>query len=235
MNGWLTEQWEQIRGNAKWDAIKYTGAFALAAAYFVLQRVRHLAPDWWVAAGMFVAYFVVVLLERNKKQVAQTGAQTAALIPGTPTFKLDAKEIFRTAYYSSLTEEVEKNIRIAASENQPNDREGFMAKLIGLGLVASLYDLIWAYIFRSQILMLTELNRKGGLMPLSEAKPFYDTAANENPTAYNAYSFQQWVDFLKSQILIIVHPSQMIEITVRGKDFLKYLLHWARTPDMRKF
>lgn len=27
--------------------------------------------------------------------------------------------------------------------------------------------------------------------------------------------------------LLVEHPSQMLEITHRGKDFLKYLTHWG--------
>ena len=34
---------------------------------------------------------------------------------------------------------------------------------------------------------------------------------------------------------VIRHPSDMIEITVAGKDFLKYLLHRGREADQRKF
>ena len=38
---------------------------------------------------------------------------------------------------------------------------------------------------------------------------------------------------MTSQVLLVVHPSNMVEITLRGKDFLKYLLHYGREPDQR--
>jgi hypothetical protein len=64
---------------------------------------------------------------------------------------------------------------------------------------------------------------------------FYDQVAQRFPERYANYSFESWVDFLKSNILIVVHPSQMIDITVRGRDFLKYLTHWGRYHDQRTF
>jgi len=78
-----------------------------------------------------------------------------------------------------------------------------------------------------------EINRR--LLPIAEVKAFYDKAALETPVVYANYSFEQWMEFMKSQVLIIWHPSGMVEITIRGRDFLKYLTHAAHYPDDRKF
>jgi hypothetical protein len=82
--------------------------------------------------------------------------------------------------------------------------------------------------------MLTELNQKGGLLPLAAAKSFYDKAAVECPGIYSNYSSEEWIKFMIGQQLIIQHPSDMLEITVRGRDFLKYLTHWGRFANARK-
>jgi hypothetical protein len=78
-----------------------------------------------------------------------------------------------------------------------------------------------------------ELNRKNGLLPLEEIKSFYNQAAASRPDFYVRYTFDQWLSYMKAQLLLLVHPSNMVEITLRGKDFLKYLLHNGREPDQR--
>jgi hypothetical protein len=88
-------------------------------------------------------------------------------------------------------------------------------KLIATGLPAFTYEITWAYIFRSQILALMEINRR--LVPIAEVKAFYDKAALESPERYATYSFDQWMEFMKSQVLVIWNPSGMLEITVRGQ------------------
>ncbi len=106
--------------------------------------------------------------------------------------------------------------------------------MIGIGLVGYLHDMTWVYIYKSQLLMLLELNRRNGWLPLADVKRYYDKAAAEHSTAYSDYSFEQWLEFMKSHELVIRHPSDMFEITIRGKDFLKYLTHWGRYADDRR-
>ena len=129
----------------------------------------------------------------------------------------NATEYFRTAYYGPLQDEIEKNIRAAATATQPHDREGFFVKLISIGVMGYLYDMIWFTIYRSQLLFLLDLNHKNGLLPLHIAKTYYAKAVLDHPVTYEKYSFDQWMDYMKIQLLILVHPSDMIEITVRGK------------------
>ncbi len=114
------------------------------------------------------------------------------------------------------------------------DHAGFLARFIGVGLISYLHDITWAYIFKSQLLMMLELNRRGGFLPLNDAKPYYDKAVADYPKLYANYSFNGWISFIKEHQLIIQHPTDMLEITVRGKDFLKYLTHWGRYPDVRQ-
>lgn len=237
--GWLKDQYQELRGHAKWDLLK---ALMFTVLYPLLQKARHLSWDWWVFGGLFIVSFaVLVLFERQKRpqsQLSQTAQgkidplipATSAIIPGLdPTF--DAKTFFRTAYYSTVTAEVEKNIRIIANQNQPDDREGFFARFIGVGAVAYLNDITWYTIFKSQALMLSDMNSKNGWMPLAEAKGYYDKASTDYSKMYSNYSFEQWVGYMKQQQLILQHPSDMLEITIRGKDFLKYLTHWGRSFD----
>jgi len=162
------------------------------------------------------------------------GVPTLSALHGqTPQITFNAKEAFRLAYYSSLTAETENNIKITANRYNPNDREAFYVRFIGVGLVAYMHDMTWAYIFKSQILMLQEMNHRNGLLALADAKNFYDKAVIGYPAIYAAYSFEQWIAFMKIEQLLVRHPTDMLEISHRGRDFLKYLAHWGRKVDLK--
>lgn len=152
-----------------------------------------------------------------------------------PPVNFNAAQYFNTAHHSLCTADVEKRIRIAAAQNRAHySPEDFYAKFIGVGLVSYFHDITWAYIWKSQFLMLAELNRQGGVLPIQRAKAFYDLGAKDYPGNYASYTFEQWLNFLLTQALIVKHPSDMIEITVGGRDFLSYSAHFSRTGDMRR-
>jgi len=155
----------------------------------------------------------------------------SALNAQTPSVTFNSYEHFRRAYYSPLTAEIEENIKIAAEQNQPGDHEGFYARFIGVGLVSYLHDMTWAYIFKSQLLLLMELNRNN--LPLAQAKTYYDRGVADYPGIYVKYSFQEWIEYMTREQLLIRHPSDMLEITHRGKDLLRYLAHWGRDVNVK--
>lgn len=150
----------------------------------------------------------------------------SALLGETPAVDFDAKKFFALAYYSPITAEIEKNIKIIAQQNSPNDREAFYARLIGVGTVAYQYDVSWFTIFGSQMKALEEMNSRG-LVPVTDLQKHYDKAVIDYPKTFEDYSFDQWLGFMKSRMLIAIYPSQMVELSWGGKDFLKYLAHMA--------
>jgi hypothetical protein len=234
---WLKEQYADLKGHIKFAILAVLWAPMLAALKRILREVPNL-PNWGAWAIVLLVSFVgfmLVLRSIKSSGKAQSTVQSASNALVTARANFDATEFFRLAYYSPLTAEVEKNVRAAAVQNEPNDPEGFLVKLIGVGLVSYFHDLAWSYVYRSQILMLMELNRRGGWIPILEAKPYYDKAATDYPEVYSHYSFDLWLSFMKQQEWFVQHPSNMLEITVRGKDFLKYLTHWGRYADARKF
>jgi hypothetical protein len=242
--GWLGRQYNDIKGNLKWDAIKVIGGAAIAAAYLLLQKIRHLEYDWWVAGGLFVVSVALfVYAGRARKNAGQqlqnpsTGKTTSviAVKTGQP---FNAAEFFRLAYYSpAIQAETEARMRNAADEEQPNDREGFYLKFISVGLLMYNYDSIWFLIYRSQLEALLDINRHNGILPLAQVRTHYDQAAAAYPEQYKKanVTLENWLGFLVARVLIIRHPSDMIEITVGGKDFLKYLVHWGREANQRYF
>lgn len=231
---WLETQWIQIRGHAKWELLKLAGILVIPAAYLLLQRLRNLQLDWLVAAGIFIVSAGVLLylgkIRINVPQSSSTQTTAATLSAGKA---FDAAEFFRLSYYSPLQAEIETNTRTAAQQNQPNDREGFYVKLIAIGLLSFTYDTIWLTIYKSQLMALLEVNRQNGLLPMAEFKAYYNQAAAASPAAYANYSFEKWSGYMTSQILVIIHPSQMVEITARGKDFLKYAVHWGKDANQK--
>lgn len=206
-----------------------------------LVVLTHLNSVWVTPLWLFVAAGVTFAMSRIKfsRKTGQppSTVQTSApgILPASPQpVNFDAVTFFRQAYTSALTGEAEKNFRLAAQQNQPNDREGFLLKIMGIGLVAWVHDLTWSSIFKSQLLMLLELNKRNGLLPLVDAKTYYDQAAIDFPRTYANYTFDQWIAYLKGETLIIHHASNMLEITLKGKDLLKYLTHWGRYPEARR-
>lgn len=207
------------------------------ATYRAMAKLRF---SWWFGIGSFVisglAILVLILIStRRSKQASQQstaqGVSTALL--GAPDFSTETEEFFRLSYNSPLALEVEKRIRSVAAKYQAKEREDFYLHFIGIGVVGYVHDQTWAYIFRSQFLMLMELNRR--ILTLPEARTYYDKAVGENPTVYSNYSFDQWLSFLKTQLLILQNPDNTIVITERGQDFLRYSTHWGRYADDRKF
>jgi hypothetical protein len=234
MRKWLANQYDDIKGHYKWALLVVLFAPLMDAIQHLLGLIPHL-PNWamWTVLSLVsaVAFIWLAKSQKGSGQNALLQSGSASLLVSVAKF--DAAKYFLLAYQSPLTQESEANIRTAAAENQPNDKEGFYAKFIGIGLIAYTYDLIWYSIYKSQLRALLELNRKNGLMPLAEIRAHYEQAAISNPDFYRGYTFEQWLGYMKAQPLFIVHPSDMVEITLRGKDFLKYLLHYGRDDSQR--
>lgn len=242
---WLGKQYNDIKGHLKWDGIKFLVGIAITTAYFLLQKIRHLEYDWGVAGGLFVVSIILIFLagrttKAGGQQLQGTSSgnvpsRAVAVQPGQP---FDAQEFFRHAYYSpAIQGDVEARMRDAANQTQPNDREGFYLKFISVGLLMYSYDTTWWVIYGSQVEALLDLNRSNGLLALARIKTHYDKAAAAYPDDYKRadVTLEKWLGFLIAKQLIIRHPSDMIEITVGGKDFLKYLLHWGREANQKVF
>ena len=236
MRDWVSRQYNDIKGNAKysllialWWAVTWLGKK-------VLSHIPNI-PNWTVWAILLLLSAVAFIWiaksigkvrpfqQEARPQVGISLPPVSALQSSSPPVPFDATAFFRTAYYSPVTAEVEKNIKIAAASNQPNDHEGFLAKFIGVGAVAYWNDITWAYIYKSQFLALTEMNRRNGWLPIAEAKGFYDRATKEYPQVYTNYLFDQWLEYMKTRNLVLRHPSDMLEITHGGKDLLRYVAH----------
>lgn len=80
-----------------------------------------------------------------------------------------------------------------------------------------LYRRIWG----SQITTLEFVNAHQPI-PRDSVQVFYTSGAIQYPVAYTGYSFDQWLGFLESELLLRNDGGQL-RITVRGREFLAYL------------
>jgi hypothetical protein len=240
---WLVRQYNDIRGNFKWAIL--LGLWWAISHYGkkMLELIPNIPPwtVWTLIVIVSAAAFVWISKVGKGLQVVtaiQSGsAQPSGIVPGIPTLSallgqnpnidLDAKKVFALAYYSPITAETEKNIKLIAQQNSPNDKEAFYARFIGIGLVAYQHDVSWFTIYGSQLSALSYLNVRG-VVPIADLKQFYDKAVVDFPKTFANYSFDQWVSYMKDRMLIATYPTQMCELSFNGKDFIKYLAHTGR-------
>jgi hypothetical protein len=211
----------------------------------VLITYTHLSPVWimpiWlgasalVLAGMiFVGKRVTAPHDSPSPQVGLQPPSSSSLQPGVPALSFllgqepqitfNAKQYFAQAYYSPLTVEFERNFKIIAERDYPNDRENFYAKFIGVGVAAYMHDVTFFTIYKSQVRALEELNFRV-MVPLSDVRKHYDKAVIDFPQAYANYPFENWLSYMSQRFLVLRHPSDMVEVTHGGKDFLRYVSH----------
>lgn len=156
----------------------------------------------------------------------------SSLLGQNPAITFDVKKHFALAYYSPVTAEIEKNIKAIAEQNYPKDKESFYARFIGVGAVAYLHEATWLGIYRSQLDALNELSSRG-LIPVAELRKHYDKAVHDYPNAYKDRSFEQWLKYMQSRFLIARYPSEMVELSFGGKDFLRYVAHAGYKVDVK--
>ncbi len=165
-------------------------------------------------------------LDRAEK-IGKGGIQAAS---GVQTSGIEVKpspadELLK-AFDNALLVEREKFIRAELERLHivpGSDRERLLIRLLaGLALVQGFertYTLIWG----SQIAALQALN-SAGTVAVQLLQPWYEQAAAREPELYDGYTFDQWLDFLQGNLLI-VRSGENVSISLEGREFLKYLLH----------
>lgn len=182
---------------------------------------------------MYVLNALRPLWFKNSRPIPSPQNAAALVINPTDTglpSDINIREFFRLAYRTPSEAEVRKNFYLLARKESPNDPEKFYLEFIGVGFIAVAYDNIWWPMYGSQLGALTEVNRNGGILPISRVKEFFEHAKQEFEEEYKkeGMTFDAWFSYLTANQLVIHHVSDMVEITVKGKDYLKYLTHVGR-------
>ena len=107
------------------------------------------------------------------------------------------------------------------------DRETALVRALASVNILVAFERTNGTIWGSQVAMLRYLNGLAQGCGVSDVRPFYDAAKAEYPAWYENYSFEQWLEFLCGSILI-VRDHDHIQISVRGREYLKYLITLGR-------
>jgi hypothetical protein len=152
--------------------------------------------------------------------------------PGT----FDSVDFFRTAFYSALQDVSANSFRAEAERVRPSDKESFYLDVLTVGAMQLIYNDLWYPLYRSQLRALMALNTERGVLPIDEFRKPYDEAEKEFADKYAQLkiTFESWMEYMENNQLLKVHPSKMVEITLKGKDFLKYLLHYGRSESAKR-
>ena len=85
-------------------------------------------------------------------------------------------------------------------------------------------------IFGSQIDLLKSLNLSGTATRVALSQ-FYDKAKAQFPELYAKYSFDQYLQFLLSQGLVMQTDTEHFDLTIAGKEFLKWMTEAGATEN----
>jgi hypothetical protein len=103
----------------------------------------------------------------------------------------------------------------------PADRERVLIRHLAAALIYNHFDRTYRWIFGSQLLLLQQLNAAPSTR--TAVGIHYQIAALESPEFYFNYSFDQWLHFMVSQVLVRA-DGEAISITVGGREFLKFVV-----------
>lgn len=117
---------------------------------------------------------------------------------------------------------IENETKISEVEDFQQKAERIL-KYSQLLIIVKSAERIYQLIYGSQIRLLQKLNYSSEKS--KNIKYFYDNAVNYFPETYQNYSFDNYLDFLVNQGLILYDREiDLISITEVGTDFLRYLV-----------
>lgn len=103
-----------------------------------------------------------------------------------------------------------------------SDQVGILVNQLALTQLRVRAEYTYRTIFGSQIALLKFLNTSGG-GTRARLLEFYETAKTQFPNLYETYSFEEYLNYLMSQGLVVAHPPDRYIITVAGREFLKWM------------
>ena len=118
----------------------------------------------------------------------------------------------------ALTEELRRR-NLLGSEAVPA-----LIRLIARQQINLQFNDIYHRILGSQLRALQRLNTNPGPNDRTAIEFFYAEAALQNQEAYRRFDFNAWLSFLRTQGLTIDHPDGRLELSIRGRSFLAYLV-----------
>jgi hypothetical protein len=135
-------------------------------------------------------------------------------------------------YHNPLILEVEANISRDLKERgltDPNEANKALVKSLASVQLLWEFEKVENNIFASQVDALTFLNtRVPHPTALNDLEPFYSRAAAKYPKLYENFAFQNWLQFLTGNVLVLVNQDGG-SITIRGREYLKARVDQGRS------
>jgi len=221
----LRTQWRDIAGNVKfWIITVILGIFMS-----VLTVLTH-GLRWWQQGALALIYGfmliwaigVTVMMARQSEHARSFTQSAAKPEVGTPEQFAAIDKIYKT-YDNQLLHETEELFRASAKKCQAGDeREAFLIRSLATITILSFFESTWYSIFASQLAALEQLNMR--FLKVEDLHPYFQLNADQRPQ----YQFESWFGYLKTQVLVR-QDGYNVGITVRGREFLKYLVEYGRT------
>src|SRR5260370_34273465 len=185
-------------------------------------------PIWLLAAAVF--FWLLTLISKRMKR--SEPAETQITIPPTPPEQqfADVDNFYKT-YDNALLLETEALVKTGAEKFKPgNDRERFLVRTLASGAISHTFDVVWYTIYNSQLRLLDAFNSTPP--STAESQKYYEQASQNYPIPYLTYPFDQWLSYLHVW-LMTVQNGDTLAISVRGREFLKYLVQQGRSANDR--
>jgi hypothetical protein len=195
----------------------------------------------WPLAVVVIAVFALLLF---KKQIARlidriTGVSKAGIVAsnvpqesGAAPKPSNVAEFLKKTFDNALVVELEDTLTKQVDSLNPasdSERSKLLLRFLAGVIIVRNFDSTYYRIYGSQILALQYLNDGRGLaIPTTDLHHFYESAKNADPTLYGDYAFEGWLKFIETSVLIR-RDGDNVTITVRGTEFLKYLIEQGYT------
>ncbi|HEV3218837.1 MAG TPA: hypothetical protein VGZ48_03655 [Candidatus Acidoferrales bacterium] len=233
--------WAKIKNRLEWLELGKTvgdllvGAGVWKGLKFALSYIGSLPHGWVPSIALTCAGLVVFLLiwwqQRSRSAVALQRTQAQGTPAGSNEIPFPDLERVYKLYDPTLMAETEERLRRYLGTPPPGmSREDYLIRVISTGVWEYFYEVTWLTIFGSQIRAMEKMNT--GLCKIDGIRKFYNNAALASPQYYSKYSFDEWLQYLFEKILI-VQTGDALNTTVRGREFLKYLVQRGLSAEGR--
>ena len=214
-----------------WFLAQIAGSIGLGKLLAELLKMHtaitssYLTAIEWIATACFLLLltWVVRFIRSRKPPIIQT-----SIAVQKPQVQLSEIDNLHKIHQGLMLQEVEASVAEEAAKYPNAEREAKLVQHVATLMVVGFFESTWYSIFGSQIRALERLNK--GVGKVEDLMPYYVHDSEKRPQ----YPFESWFGYLKLQVLIR-QDEYNINITVRGKDFLKYLVQHGRTASDKAF
>lgn len=227
---------------SNWFKIAWWSFLLVALSYAIFVRfpsfkegnataIDSLVLVIWLALALVPIFREIELLGIKLKQESQVLPKQLEILKksrkdGTVLTSPKTKEALKK-FDSPLLTEQEQILKDEMAKINPatqEEKDDIFYRALASSQIAVTFEKTYFTIFGSQIKTLQHLNESmKSTLNKKEVRKFYEEAKTTNQKFYTTYSFEEWLGYLGASYLI-KQKEESIGITVRGKEFLKYIV-----------